>query len=371
MKLGLTAAGQRAYLERMFGSHDFQIQAEVLNLDEKVIGEAILLDGQINLQGGSGVRRTGSFVLADPDNALAFDADSLWQGSMWADRLLRITHSLEVPGEGRVSVVAFVGPPSVLSRSGGEITVECQDKTALAIRGSKPMAVREGSNAVAAIKKIMTDCTGEFRFRFPSSSKARLRRNYSVGWADDASPWVTCQRIAASLDWQLVYEPDGALTLRPLPSKPVVRFNANTSITDLPDTSVDFTTAANHVRVSGSKKGVIATKTLYAHPLSPGRLARRGVPRFLPLLIEESYTKDSQAAARAQAEAKRLGRLSERVSANVVPVFHLTSDDPVALVTDDGSIVMRVTEASIPVGVGGEMTIGTQKVVSRLGSIRG
>jgi hypothetical protein len=188
---------------------------------------------------------------------------------------------------------------------------------------------------------------------------------------------VVCQRIAHSIDRQLVYDPDGALSLRRAPTRPVVSFNANTAITNLPDTSIDFTVAANHVRVSGRAptkkhpKRIAGVRTLTNHPLAPARLARRGVPRFLPLLIEEDYTKDSEAEARAKAEAKRLGRLSEQVSASVIPVFHLTSDDPVELVTPDGKIVLRVSEASIPVGVGGDMSIGAQRIVSRPGRLRG
>ena len=372
MQLGLSGPQQTAYLARLFGSHDFQIEAEILNLDEKVIGSAILLDGQINLQRGEGVRRTGSFVLSDPDNALAFDAESLWGGSMWADRMLRIRHSLEVPGVGRVTVTPFVGVPSVLARSGGEITVECQDKTALAIRGSKPFAVREGANAVASIKRIMRECTGEFRFRFPSSHRARLKRSYAVGWADEASPWAVCQRIARSIDRQLVYDPDGALSLRIRPTKPVLTFHANRSILDLPETSIDFTQAANHVRVYGSKKKVLGIQTLpHSHPLAPSRLQRRGVPRFLPLLIEEDYTKDRDAQQRANVEAKRMAWMSEQIGTSVTPVFHLTSDDPVRLSTPDGDVIVRVSEASIPVGVGGDMSIGSQKWVSRPGRIRG
>ena len=110
MKLGLTRDQEAAYIARLFGSHDFEVTAEVVNLDEKPIGDAILLDGQINLQRGDGVCRTGTFVLSDPDNALAFDAESLWGGSMWADRMLRIRHSVEVPGVGRVTVTPFIVP---------------------------------------------------------------------------------------------------------------------------------------------------------------------------------------------------------------------------------------------------------------------
>lgn len=370
--LGLDSDGLTAYFARVFGSHDYRILADVLDLNEKVAGSVELLDGQVNLQRGEGVRRTGSFVLADPDGALNFDAESVWGGSMWADRMLRIRHVLDVPGYGLVTATPFVGPPSVLSRSGGEITVECQDKTALAVRGSRPLTVREGANAVAAIRRIMSECTGEFRFRFPSANRKRLTRDYSVGWDDEASPWTVCQKIARSIGMQLVYDGDGALVLRRLPSSPVATFTAQRSILELPDTSIDFTQAVNHVRVKGAK-GVLATDSLPAnHALAPSRLARRGVPRFLPLLIEEdSYAQQRDAEQRAASEARRASRLGEQIGVSVVPVFHLTSDDPVRLSTPDGDLTVPLAEASIPLGVGGPMTVGTQAWVSRPGRLRG
>lgn len=368
--LGLDATGLAAYYARLFSSHSFRVSADVLDLDENVIGSAELIDGQVNLQRGEGVRRTGSFVLADPDGALNFDADSIWGGSMWADRMIRITHSLDVPGYGTVTAVPFLGPPSVLSRAGGQISVECQDKTALAMRGSQPLTVREGANAVAAIRKIMADCTGEFRFRFPTANQKRLTRDYSVGWADEASPWAVCQKIARFLGMQLVYDGDGALVLRKVPTSPVATFTADRSILELPDTSIDFTKVVNHVRVKGS--GVSSTGSLpNMYALAPGKLKRKGVPRFLPLLIEESsYKTQREANDRLDRELNRAGKLDEQVGASVVPAFHLTSDDPVRLSTPDGDMTVALSETSIPVAASGAMSIGTQKWVSVVGSVR-
>jgi len=48
----------------------------------------------------------------------------------------------------------------------------------------------------------------------------------------------------------------------------------------------------------------------------------------------------------------------------VVPVFHLDVGDPVRLVTPDGFTTVRLQEASIPLGVGGDMTVGAVRPVS-------
>ena len=48
----------------------------------------------------------------------------------------------------------------------------------------------------------------------------------------------------------------------------------------------------------------------------------------------------------------------------VIPVFHLDPGDPVRLVTPDGTTVLPLQEASIPLGVGGDMTVGAVRPVS-------
>lgn len=372
------AAGAQlvAYHRRLRSSHDFDVFVDVLDLNEKVIGSAIMLDGQVNITDDGLVRRTASLSLSDPEGAFDFTGAAAWNGtSLWVDTLARVRHVTNVPGYGEMTAVPFIGPPTSLSRSGGEVKVELKDKAALAMRGARPLTVHKGMKATDAIQKVMSYCTGEFRFRVPSLSR-RLSRHYSVGLADDAAPMVVAARIAqAELGMQLLYSCDGYLTLRPRPSQPVAHMG---DVTDLASSSADFSTVVNYVKVTGKavskKKGnkttttqaISTAQTKPSSEVSPERIARQGVPRLLPLVItDDGYTTTAQTARRASAELAGGAGVVAQPSVAVVPMFHLDADDIVTVTGDQGdTITVRLSTASIPLGVGGDMAIGFRRWVS-------
>lgn len=382
--LGLSTAHRTAYYDRLFGSHDFRIDVDVLTMDEHVTGSARFLDGQVNITADADVPRTCSLTLSDPHGALDFSGAAVWSGSsVWLDRLIRVRHSVKVDGLGWVTVTPFIGPPSAMTRTGAEVAVECQDKTSLALRGCPPFSVAKGANAVDAIRRILSHCTGEFRFRLPAHSR-RLSKPYSVGWDDATSPWKVAQRIASrELGLQLIYSCDGYATLRKKPTSAALTVR---SVTEAASVSVDFTTISNWVQVLGqltttskssTKNNVTTTVKKTKQPrgvavlkaaaaLSPQKLARKGVYRYLPLLIEDSsYTKTSQVKARAVSELTSASRLEHAPQFSCIPFFHADVDDVFHVATPAGTETVRLTEASIPLGVGGEMTIGSHRWVSR------
>ncbi|MGH3631454.1 MAG: hypothetical protein ACRDRL_28945 [Sciscionella sp.] len=369
---------REAYLARLFGSHDFSVVVDVLDMEERPQGSATFLDGQVNLQSGQAVRRTCTLTLSDPDGALDLSTSSAWSGtSLWADRLVRVRHTIDVGGRD-VSATVFEGVPVTLSRSGGEVNVELQDKTALATRGSRPLRLNKGMRAVDAIRQIFEERCGETRFRFPHPSR-RLSYNYAVGWEDKSSPWAVASRIAShQLGMDLLYTCDGYLMLR---RRPKASCLAIPGVTEQAKDAIDFSTLDNWVQVLG-KTSTHRTRsaTVKTQPqtidsvrgsLSPSALGRRGVPRYLPLVVtEESYTKTSQTKARAEREINKHGRLQDQPQVSCIPVFHLDADDLVDVSTPDGSRQVRFSSGSIPLGVGGEMTIGAHRWVSAAPSIR-
>lgn len=389
-KLGLSAAEHRLYLAHVLGTHDFTVRADVLTTAGKPI-KAIhetLIDGQVNIQADGPIRRTCTLTFFDPDRRLHLDPDSPFGSTLFLDRMIRVSHLTVVPGVGRVTVVPFVGPVSRVSRDGDTVAVECQDKAAFAVRGRPPLKVNKGSNAVAAIRKILA-ATGETMFRLPDQNKKRLPRAFTVGWSDEAAPWVVCQRIAALLNMQLFYSCDGYATLRRMPSSPAVQLTGD-HITSGVKVDYDATEIFNTVRVEGTIKKakkhppkhdakatnkkvdtkdekVAVTATLKArNPVSAARLGRNDKPRYLPVLITgNQYKKKGDAEAVAKRKLRNGDDQStSSVSVSSVPLFHLDVDDLLRIDTDTTTMKLRFGEASIPLGVSGDMSIGTRRRVS-------
>jgi hypothetical protein len=392
-----SAALVKAYHERVTMSHDYDLTVEVLRIDETPVSPAVLIDGQINIQRDADVRRTATVTLLDPDHGLNLDAGSLASGAVFADRMIRIRHYVDVPGFGTVVSTPFVGPIVKLNRNGATVDLECQDKTGLAILGTVPYTMAKGTNAIEAIRSIMYDCTGERHFRLPSGSRIRLNRNYSVAWPDESSPWAVCSQIAWASGLQLFYSCDGYVTVRPRPTASVFTFG-DVNLTAAVAGDHDFSGVVNYARATAGDKIVKAAQAPADHPLAPANLGRNGVPRFLPSLADldapeapskpgtkkrpaskaqkkkyaiamEKYAAQVKSvSALAQATADSLLEAGLPMTANLtwsaVPVFHLDVDDPVSLVTEDGSTILPFAEASIPL-VSGDMTGGFQRRVSR------
>jgi hypothetical protein len=104
---------------------------------------------------------------------------------------------------------------------------------------------------------------------------------------------------------------------------------------------------------------VAADKT---HPLSPQRLGRNGVPRYLLEVIE-----DDTIRSKVEAEEKAGETLNDRllqtveVSFDAMPIPHLEPGDMVRIQTDEYSTSFRLREFSIPLVAGDSMSIGYVK----------
>lgn len=364
------------YLGRLFGSHDFAVEVDILNFNEEIIGSARFLDGQVNLQDSSSlIRRTCDLTLSDPDGALDFSTSSAWSGtSVYIDRMVRVRHVLAVGNED-VTAIPFIGPPATVSRSGAEVSITCEDKAALAMSGSLPYTVKEGALAVASIRAILADCVGEFRFRLPSSTK-RLSKDYSVGLDDSASPMVVAAKIArAELGMQLLYSCDGYAMLRALPATSSLTVPG---VTEPATSDVDYKATKNYVKVLGkattktSGKTTIKTQPVAiarikaSSNLSPEGLSRKGVPIYRPLVItEDAYTKQAQVEDRANAELNKVDQLASNTTFSCVPFFHADSDDLITVQVAGANQRVRLVTGTIPLGVGGDMTIGTHRWASK------
>ena len=353
MPLGITHAQiDSTYVPYLFKTHDFAVTIDVIQLDHTPIRSLTVhtLDGQINLQRDAAVCRTATFTFADPNHSLHFDADSPWQGAEFAEPDDPGQHHVTVPGGlGRVTTSPFVGPITKVARDGDEIAVECQDKACLALTGTTPMTAKKGTNAVDAIRRIMTRAAGGAPVPAAVGQQAEpaevllgrlARRGLPVGGVPaDRRP---AQHAAAVL---LRRVPDAAAW----PPGPAINVGG-AAITDNGLGRLRLLCGLQHGpgdrdpgaaeekddqegrrqavdRAAGRKLSAVAV-TAHSHPLSPSRLGRNGVSRYLPTIIEGAVYKSlAQAPDRwptttlSRDLLLTTGGLLRRQS----PVFHLVT----------------------------------------------
>jgi hypothetical protein len=380
-------AAYHAYLQ---GDHDYRLWVEVLTLEEREVTEVDVLDGQMNFAkpDDNGPERVASLVLSDPEGALEFGTSyaSDDTGTLWVNRLLRVKHEVEVPAHGVFTTTCVVGLPLAVSRTGGEVNVEIADKSVLAHHGVRPRTYKKGTNVRVALVSILRDLTGERNFRIPKTKK-KLSRPYTVGMGEDAlTPWEAFKRIAGKeKGWRAYYSADGYATCEPTQAaKGVVQVD---HVLSLPDASTSFTDFINYVKVTSRRKMRNKKKDNEAkkrdativfegvamlpdgHRLSAPSLARHGVPRLLPLVVDDDDLKSAgQVNDRTRAELKAGSEVESEQAVEVMPFFHLDTGDKLSLPLGIGNVAFD--ECSIPFGVGGNMTLGTHKWVSRPVKVR-
>ena len=118
----------------------------------------------------------------------------------------------------------------------------------------------------------------------------------------------------------------------------------------------DSTTSTGLLRAVDPAKMIIAD--------SPSKLGRNGVPRYLPFISDKGYKRAGDRRAAAARILIRELPMNNDMSWPVIPVFHLDVGDPVRLLTPEGFTTVRLQECSIPLGVGGDMTVGAVRPVS-------
>lgn len=377
---------RRAYHQYLQSDHDFRIRADVLTLEEKHVGGLDVLDGQVNLQ-RTQPNRTATLTLSDPEGALSFGTSFARDDKhvLWVNRLVRIRHEVTVPGLGDVEATCMVGVPTAVGRNGGEVSLELGDKSLLADHGVRPRTYKKGQNVRAVLVSLLSDLTGERHFRIPPTKRV-LSRPYTVGMGDNAlTPWAAFRRIAAKeAHWRAFYSCDGYATCVPARDA-----RASIDVADLlalPNASATFTEFINYAKVTSRreppnkkpKKGAKDKKESNirliihsgvavlppSHDLSMQSLNRNGVPRLLPLVVEDDDLRTQRDVNdRVRDELQHGSDIDYQQAYETMPFFHLDHGDYLDLPMGIGKVAFM--EGSIPLGTGGNMTVGARKWVSR------
>lgn len=382
-KLGLTTKERRAFHDALRSSHTRRVLVEVTDLNGDTIASVNnrVLDGQVTVDYRADVTRALNLTLLDPTYSLNFDSDSPDDGAVFADRMIRVTLSYDVPDlDDRVNVPVFLGPVTKLSRSGQVVEIEAQGKESLALGAIwHPTTLKKGMQKVDAIRTLLRRRAGETRFSIPDVG-GRLPKTISLNRYD--SPWHASRKIARGMDRHLFYDGAGVATLRHLPQKPVWTFREGTGgdVVGAVEVSYEMSNVKNVVIVvggkpKGAKKRVRAQAVAErSHALSPQRLGRfvgrgenreRIERRLVEVINDDSIRSESEAERKARRVLNDRLRATVEVSFDALPIPHLDPGDLVAVQTDDVTVEFRLKQFVIPLGVSGapSMSVGYLKNV--------
>jgi hypothetical protein len=372
--LGLTATQQGWLHSTLAGSHSIHITIQLLTLSGARVADlsSRLLEGQVNVDYSADVTRNCTLQLLDPDRALSFETDSADEGAIYMDRMIRVIYSVKVPQMNDwVDIPVFCGPVVSMDRNEDVISIECQGKEVLSKGAAwRTFTRKKNTNKANVIKDILEDLSGENKFDFPEVS-SKLPSDYSLG--RESIPWDSAKKLASGMSRQLFYDGRGYCKMRSLPGTPVFTFKSGDggTVTSTPQISYDSSEMKNIIWVKGGvPKGSKTAVSVYvaadkSHPLSPSRLGRNGVPRYLLEVIE-----DDSIRSKTEAEEKAGTTLNDRllqtveVAFDAMPIPHLEPGDMCRIQTDEYATTFRLYQFSIPLHAEGTMSVGSHKNLS-------
>lgn len=375
--LGLKHDDQVALMNALVSTASVKTRIELMDLQHNHLEHLTdrFVDGQVDVDlDASNTTRQLTMTLADPRRNLPFDSDSPSASSLYLDRMIRALYCVNVPSLGWVEIPVFTGPISTnLSRDGDFATVTCYGKEWLA-QGDVWHATtyKKGRVKTGVIHDIMTDLAGEDDAHLDIPSlPGKLPRDLALARYD--KPWAGVAKMANSLNRQAFYDARGQFRVRRWPEHVHLSFNDSRNLVSQLRISYsgDIINAV-HV-IGGTPKGqkhpVHASAVAPAnHPLSPQRLGRNGVPRFMTggSAVTNSHlktTKDCQDLADRILNDK----LTEQVQAefDCLPGAVVLADpgDHCHAADDDGSVTFRLRKFTLPLVAGNTASVGYHKNV--------
>lgn len=288
-----TAAGVNRFKALLRKPHSLEIRVLLMTLDGAVKKEltTMFLDGQVTVDSTAEVTRGLDISFIDPLGKIEIEPDSPSSTSVFIADMIRVVYVIRDPFAKEIfSCSVFTGPVVSVSRTDMFLDVKAVGKESLGLNNVwAAKTFKKGQSRTDVIKHILSDLMGENKMHIPARP-AKLGSDLKI--RQDDAPWKVASRLAASMNCQLFYDGRGIAVMRARSVKPVHVVDETWSH-EPPQVAYDMTAVVNAIRVTGgkpkkAKKKVSAIAVAQrTHPLSPWRLGRNGVPRFIWISVED------------------------------------------------------------------------------------
>lgn len=371
------ATSEESFNALLKSAHSLDIVVRVLDLDHNYLKDisSRLEDGAVTVDTTAAVTRALDLTLFDPDRKVQMDPDTPARTSVFIADMISIVYRIGSPSGIWYNVPVFCGPVDDVGRDGPLLTIKALGKESLSTSNAwKGRTFKKGQEKRHVIMTILKDLMGETRIDL-CPAKAKLPNDLKLTQED--SPWTVAKRLAASMGMQLFYDGRGVAVMRKKGARHSFTFS-NQMVTTVPRLDYDLQGTINAVRVIGKKpkKGKQPVKyTAVAkrnHPLSPWRLGRSNVPRYLWLEIEDDSLKTKKECKTVATRELKRGLLAGvDVAFDGIPQPRLQEGDIVRVDTDEVDVTILASKFTIPLVAGVDSSYGYLKRTRPRGGARG
>lgn len=363
---GLTGAEQAQFNNLLRSSHYLGVVVRLLDLDHNYREDLTqqFMEGNVSIDADADVTRGLDVTFLDPQRSINIDPDSPSPTSIFVAQMLQAIMVYQPPLRNyQVAVPVFTGPIDAVDRDDVFLQVKCLGKESLSISNLwSGRTYQKGQRKIDVIRNIFNTLIGETKLDLDNSAQGNLPNDMKLN-RDDA-PFLKAKDLAGSMGYQLYYDGRGIARMRKRSNQVVLTLD-KTWLTDQPQVSYDLSTTINAVEVRGKKpkKNKDAPKARaiadYNHPLSPWRLGRAGVPRYLWTEVEDdSLRSDAECAEVANRILKRGLLGGVEVQAEGIPHPQLEEEDCLTYVTDSFRATALLKKFTIPLEAGEDSSYG-------------
>lgn len=379
ISIGLSSAQLAQFHNLLRSAHYLGVQVRLMDLNHNVREDlsSKFLEGQVSVDADADVTRSLDITFLDPQKQISVDPDNPSPTSIYIAQMLQVHLIYQSPDRSfTVGVPVFTGPVDSVDRDEVFLNIKCLGKESLSISNLWSGKVyQKGQRKIAVIRHIFESLIGENKLDLDNQAHGELPNDLKLN-RDDA-PFIKAKDLAGTMGYQLFYDGRGVARMRKRQDHDSLTLDKSW-LTGQPQVSYDLGETINAVDVKGKKpkKGKDAPRYKaiadYNHPLSPWRLGRNAVPRYLWTEIEDDSLKNEDECKEVAKRILKRGLLAGvEVQAEGVPNPLLEEEDVVTFITDSFHASALLRKFTIPLEAGEDCTYGYHEKVKARGGHTG